>query len=49
MISSYCVFSVLLSRLFLKEKLAKKQYLIILLVMVGIALLGVADGLSGDV
>ena len=48
-ISSYCVFSVLLSRIFLKEKLRKAQYLIILLVIAGIVLLGIADGLSGDV
>ena len=43
MISSYCVFSVLLSRVFLKEKLSGKQYLCILAVVIGIAILGVFD------
>ena len=43
MISSYCVFSVLLSRVFLKEKLSGKQYLCILAVVIGIATLGVFD------
>lgn len=43
MISSYCVFSVLLSRVFLKEKLSWKQYLCILSVVVGIIILGVFD------
>lgn len=40
MIASYSIFSVLLSRIFLKEKLNFKQYLVIALVMVGIAILG---------
>ncbi|MBQ2668727.1 MAG: DMT family transporter [Clostridia bacterium] len=43
MISSYCVFSVLLSRVFLKEKLSWKQYLCILSVVIGIIILGVFD------
>lgn len=40
MIASYSIFSVLLSRIFLKEKLNLKQYLVIAMVMVGIAILG---------
>jgi drug/metabolite transporter (DMT)-like permease len=40
MIASYCIFSVLLSRIFLKEKLSHRQYAAILTVMVGIAILG---------
>lgn len=40
MIASYSIFSVLLSRIFLKEKLNVKQYLVIAMVMVGIAILG---------
>ncbi len=44
-IASYSIFSVLLSRVFLKEKLTKKQYGVIILVIVGIALLGIADEL----
>lgn len=43
MISCYCVFSVLLSRIFLKEKLSWKQYLIIVGVVIGIVILGVFD------
>ncbi|MCL1905960.1 MAG: DMT family transporter [Clostridiales bacterium] len=40
MIASYCIFSVLLSRIFLKEKLNYRQYGAILMVMIGIAILG---------
>lgn len=40
MIASYSIFSVILSRIFLKEKLTKKHYAIIAVVMVGIAILG---------
>ena len=43
MISSYCIFSVLLSRVFLKEKLSWKKYLCIASVVVGIIILGVFD------
>ena len=46
MISSYCVFSVLLSRIFLKEKLSFKHYLIIFTVFAGIILMGVSEGLA---
>lgn len=46
MISSYCVFSVLLSRIFLKEKLSFKHYMIICTVFVGIILMGIAEGLA---
>ena len=42
-ISSYCVASVLWSRLFLKEKLSKKHYMMILLVAIGIAIMGFLD------
>ena len=40
MIASYSIVSVLLGRIFLKEKLLPKQYLIIAMVMVGIFILG---------
>lgn len=43
MISAYSIISVILSRIFLKEKLDKKQYLIISLVIIGIILLGITD------
>ena len=46
MISSYCVFSVLLSRIFLKEKLSFKHYLIIFTVFAGIILMGVSESLA---
>ena len=42
-ISSYCVASVLWSRIFLKEKLSKKHYAMVLLVVIGIAILGCYD------
>ncbi len=42
-ISSYCVASVLWSRIFLKEKLSAKHYAMIALVVVGIVLLGILD------
>ncbi|WP_062352812.1 EamA family transporter [Bacillus kwashiorkori] len=44
-IASYSIFSVILSRIFIKEKLTRKHYLVIAIVMLGIALLGVADEL----
>lgn len=42
-ISAYCVASVLWSRVFLKEKLSVKHYLMVLLVVAGIVILGVLD------
>ena len=46
MISAYCVFSVLLSRLILKEKLAFGHYCIIFVVFAGIIAMGIAEGLA---
>lgn len=43
LIASYSIFSVLLSRIFLKEKLSRAQYAVIALVMIGIAILGIFD------
>ena len=45
LIASYSIVSILLSRLFLKEKLNKKLYILIAFVIFGIALLGLADEL----
>ncbi|MFJ5716046.1 EamA family transporter [Neobacillus sp. NPDC093127] len=45
LIASYSIFSIILSRIFLKEKLSKKHYAVIVVVMLGIALLGFADEL----
>lgn len=42
-ISSYCAASVLWSRIFLKEKLSAKHYLMIVLVVIGIAIMGLLD------
>ena len=40
MIASYSIFSVLFSRIFLKEKLTRLQYLMVMIVMLGILILG---------
>ena len=45
LIASYSIVSVILSRIFLKEKLSRQHYTLILLVMIGIAVLGVAGEL----
>ena len=42
-ISAYCMASVIWSRIFLKEKLSWKHYLMIALVIVGIVIMGVYD------
>ena len=41
--SSYCFVTIILARIFLKERLTKKQYLSLLFVVVGIALLGISE------
>ncbi len=46
MVASYCIVSVLLSRVFLKEKLKASQYACIFAVIVGILMLGVSDGIG---
>jgi drug/metabolite transporter (DMT)-like permease len=46
LIAAYSVFSVIFSRLFLKEKLKWSQYIVIAVVLAGITLMGVAEGLS---
>ena len=43
-LSSVCVVSLLLSRIFLKEKLTKKQYIFITIIIVGILMLAVLEG-----
>ena len=43
-LSRVCVVSLLLSRIFLKEKLTKKQYLFIGIIIVGILMLAVLEG-----
>ncbi|MDD6145482.1 MAG: DMT family transporter, partial [Oscillospiraceae bacterium] len=43
MIASYSVVSMILSRIFLKEKLTVKQYICIAFIMLGILVLGIYD------
>lgn len=45
-ISAYCVLSAIWGRIFLREKLSFKHYLVITVVFAGIILLGVAEGLA---
>ena len=45
LIASYSIFSVILSRIFLKEKLSGKHYIVISIVILGIVFLGIADEL----
>ena len=47
MIASYCIVSVILSRLIVKEKLKKSQYACVLVVIAGIVLLGISEGING--
>ncbi len=46
MIASYCIVSMILSRVFLKEKLRLSQYLCVLAVILGIVMLGISEGLA---
>lgn len=43
LISSYCIFSVIFSRIFLKEKLTKRQYAAIAVAVTGIVIMGFFD------
>ena len=46
MVASYCIVSVILSRLIIKEKLKASQYACVFAVIVGIVLLGISEGLA---
>ncbi len=46
MVASYCIVSVILSRVFLKERLKASQYACVTAVILGIVLLGISEGLS---
>ena len=46
MIASYSIVSLILSRIFLKEKLTAKQYIAVAVVIAGIAVLGIVEGLA---
>lgn len=41
--SSYCLVTIILARIFLKERLTKKQYLSLAFLIIGIALLGISE------
>ncbi|MBQ7736517.1 MAG: EamA family transporter [Oscillospiraceae bacterium] len=47
MVASYCVVSMLLGRVIIKEKLKAKQYACIAAVVAGIIMLGVSEGING--
>ncbi|MBR4770019.1 MAG: hypothetical protein IK090_03715 [Clostridia bacterium] len=49
MVASYCIVSLLLGRLILKEKLKVAQYACVAAVVVGIVLLWISEGLSEGV
>ncbi len=42
-VGSYCILSLILSNIFLKEKLTKKEYFAIFLVLIGIVILAIMD------
>nr|MCR5311089.1 DMT family transporter [Lachnospiraceae bacterium] len=46
MVASYCIVSVILSRIFVKEKLKASQYACVVSVIIGIVLLGISEGLG---
>ncbi len=46
MVSAYCIVSLVLSRIFLKEKLTRSQAVSVSVVIIGIILLGISEGLS---
>ena len=46
MVASYCIVSVILSRIFIKEKLKAAQYACVAAVIVGIVVLGISDGIK---
>lgn len=46
MISAYCIVSVILLRIFVKEKLKKSQYACVITVIVGIVVLGISEGIA---
>ncbi len=46
MVAAYSIVSIILSRVFLKEKLPLKQYFAVAVIMVGIIILGILEGLA---
>ncbi len=48
MVGSYCIVSMVLSRVFLKEKLKASQYACVAAVVAGVVLFGIADGIGAE-
>ena len=46
LVASYCIISVILGRVFLKEKLKAGQIACVVIVIIGIVMLGISDGLA---
>ncbi len=46
MVAAYSIVSIILSRIFLKEKLPWKQYLAVFVIMAGIIILGILEGME---
>ena len=46
MVGSYCIVSVILSRIFIREKLQPSQTVCVILVIIGIVMLGIAEGIA---
>ncbi len=46
MIAAYSIVSIILSRIFLKEKLPARQYIAVAAIMLGIVILGVVEGMA---
>lgn len=44
--ASYCIVTMIASRIFLKEKLVKMQYVLLFVIILGIILLGISEGLG---
>lgn len=42
-VSSYCIVTIIIARLFLKEKLTKKQYISLVFLVIGVVLLGASE------
>jgi drug/metabolite transporter (DMT)-like permease len=46
LVASYCIFSIIFSMIFLKERLSWRKWLAVGLVVISIILLGISEGLA---
>ena len=44
--STYCVFSIIFSHIFIHEKLSRAQYICIFVIIMGLMLFGISEGLA---